>query len=159
MRSSTRKIFSILGIASGAIAGGLLGYGVARAALPKIPPPVRYPDPASDEHVPLRPQEPTPSDAPPGPLATELATLFKSLDDDELEAARRAMPLDWWKHILAAMDVPSDDEFSVAMTPIREEIGGWSKEQVETLKSDLLGALGVFKAMELKRILEAGGVL
>lgn len=159
-RARPSRVWPVVGAVVGVLAGALLGYGVANAAMGPIKPPRRFPPlPPGEEPVPLRPPPPAPEAPPPGPLASRLGAFIDQLSDDELEAVRLSMPARWWGYIQGATTMPDDEATIFALTPIGIDLSLWEREQIKTLQNDLVGAIGILDALELKKILEEGGVL
>ncbi len=145
-----------MGVFAGVGVVAAIGYGVARAALPEAPKTPRYPQPPGPQ-PPLRPAPV--EDLVLSPLASRLSQLIDSLDDEELQGVRNSMPAHWWTYIAVASQMPDDAGFHFALSPLSIDISLWTEAQQTMLQYDLVGAMGIRKALELRDILRDAGVL
>ena len=129
------------------LAGGYLLYRVVAPAAPQ----------KREIEGPLRPPPPPPDAQPPGPAATKLQAFVDSLSDEQLQLVRSAMPERWWGFLAAAVHAPSDALFRFTLGPLKVEYDAIiDKEQFQ---SDVVGAIGFGKALEVQAILKEAGVI
>lgn len=150
-----RTIWTVLGVVAGVGAVAAIGYGVARAVLPEPPRSPRYPQPPGPQ-IPLRPPA---RDLVLGPMSARLSELIDSLDDDELQGVRNSMPAHWWTYVTVASQMPDDAGVRFALSPLSIDMSLWTDDQRTMLQSDLVGAMGIMKALALREILQDAGVL
>lgn len=155
-RNLSRTTWTILGsLAAITVIGGVT-YGIARAARRgEVVVPPRYPPDPEAEPAPLRPAAPAPEQPKPGPLARRMRALLAGLSDAQIQSVRNAMPPRWWAWIVNATYMPSDAAFAFALQPMSIDLAIWTAQQREQLQTDLVSALGILNALELKEILDA----
>lgn len=155
-RNLSTTTWTILGSLAAITVIGALTYGVARAARRgKVVVPPRYPPDPQAPSAPLRPEPTAPEQPPPGRLARRLRSLLDGLTDAQLQSVRNAMPPAWWAYLINATYMPSDEAFAFALQPMSIDLAIWTEEQRQQLQTDLVSALGIMNALELKEILEA----
>ena len=108
---------------------------------------------------PLRPPPLPPSSPPPSPGAVRIREFIDGMSDAEIVNLRNALPEHWWDYILSATMQTSDPMIAVAMNPAQIDYAAMDSQQREQLQADLLGAVGMLNALELKGILEDHGVI
>lgn len=145
-----------VGIAAAVVVAGGVFFWATRARAGERAP---WQPPAPGE-VPLRPPPPDAPKSPgvpmgpPGPLATELTAWLDEQDDDELVAARAALPSHWWEMLVVAAQMPTDQQFVIALNPIMVDLAVMPAEQRSQLKSALVSAVGVLDALAFQKVFD-----